>query len=138
VRIVLDTNVVVSALIWGGTPGKLIEAAARGDIELFTSPALLAELRGVLNRDALARRLEQNGDAVADAIALYTELSVSVSPAAVPRLVPRDADDDQVIAAALADGAEFVVSGDRDLLTLGSRGNIRMLTPAEAVRLLEP
>ena len=49
-RLVLDTNVVVSALVWGGVPHKLIAAAAAGDIELVTSPALLAELHDVLGR----------------------------------------------------------------------------------------
>lgn len=47
-RFVLDTNVVISALVWGGVPYKLIEAAVAGDIELVSSPALLAELRDVL------------------------------------------------------------------------------------------
>jgi putative PIN family toxin of toxin-antitoxin system len=56
---VLDTNVVVSALIWGGTPFKLLQAATDGYLTLYTSPALLAELREVLTRDHLARRLTQ-------------------------------------------------------------------------------
>jgi len=59
VRLVLDTNVVVSALIWGGTPYKLLQAATDGDIELFTTPVLLAELHGVLTREHLASRLAQ-------------------------------------------------------------------------------
>jgi len=54
VRLVLDTNVVVSAVVWGGMPYKLIEAAAAGDVELVTSAALLAELRNVLGRGHLA------------------------------------------------------------------------------------
>lgn len=56
-RVVLDTNVVVSALVWGGTSYKLLQAATAGDIELYTSPALLAELREVLAREHLASRL---------------------------------------------------------------------------------
>jgi len=56
-RAVLDTNVVVSALIWGGNPLALLEAAAEGRIELFTSPVLLAELETVLRRPHLMRRL---------------------------------------------------------------------------------
>ena len=55
-RVVLDTNVVVSALIWGGTPFQLLQDAA-GDIDLCTSPALLAELHTVLSRPHLASRL---------------------------------------------------------------------------------
>lgn len=56
-RLVLDTNVDVSALVWGGVPYRLIEAAAAGDVDLVTSPALLAELRDVLGREHLASRM---------------------------------------------------------------------------------
>ena len=55
-RPVLDTNVVVSAVIWGGMPYRLLQAATDGDLELYTSPALLAELRSVLAREHLASR----------------------------------------------------------------------------------
>jgi uncharacterized protein len=51
-------------------------------------------------------------------------------------VVPGDANDDQVIAAAVAAGADLLVSGDRHLLTLGSQQNVRIVTPAVAVRLL--
>jgi len=47
-RVVLDTTVVVSALVWGGAPFKLLQAATNGDIDLYTSPVLMAELREVL------------------------------------------------------------------------------------------
>ena len=137
VRIVLDTNVVVSALVWGGTPFKLIEAAVAGDLALCTSPALLAELRAVLTREHLASRLEGQRASVEEVVALYAALAISVSPTAPPRVVPGDADDDEVIAAAIAANADLLVTGDRDLLALGSYQKIRIITPAEAVRLLD-
>lgn len=132
-RFVLDTNVVVSALVWGGVPYKLIEAAAAGDIELVTSPALLVELRDVLGREHLASRLAAQRSSVEQAIAFYAELAISVSPLSTPRVVPGDADDDHVIAAAVAASAEIVVSGDRHLLSLGSHQAIDIVAPAEAL-----
>jgi predicted nucleic acid-binding protein len=59
VRAVLDTNVVASALLWGGTPERLIEAAGDGALELFTSEALLAELAGILGRAKFADTLRR-------------------------------------------------------------------------------
>ncbi len=132
-RIVLDTNVVVSALAWGGTPYRLIQAAVDGALTLCTSPALLAELRGVLTREHLASRLERQSSSVETAVAFYAGLTLSVSPETTPRVVPPDADDDHVIAAAVAAKADLIVSGDRHLLDLGAHAGIHILTPAEAL-----
>ena len=136
-RLVLDTNVVVSALVWGGRPYKLLQAATEGDIELFTSPALIDELRRVLARERLASRLAEQRTSVQRMIELYGELAISVSPLSTPRAVPRDKDDDQVIAAAIAANADLVVSGDADLVSLGSFEGVVIVTTAEAVARVE-
>ena len=69
-RVVLDTNVVVSALIWGGKPLSLLHAALEGDLQLFTSPTLQA----VLSREHLAIRLADNRSSVERALAAYSGL----------------------------------------------------------------
>jgi putative PIN family toxin of toxin-antitoxin system len=132
-RVVLDTNVVVSGLIWGGKPYQLLRAATDGEIELFTSPLLLDELREVLARGHLVSRLAAKSppSSVAQAVRLYGELAVVVSPSATPK-ASRDPDDDEVLACALAAHADFIVSGDKDLLTLGSFEGIPILTAVEA------
>jgi putative PIN family toxin of toxin-antitoxin system len=61
VRLVLDTNAAVSALLWRGNPGKLIDAAHTGSVTLYASAALLAELRGVLEREKFAGHLQVRG-----------------------------------------------------------------------------
>jgi putative PIN family toxin of toxin-antitoxin system len=137
VRLVLDTNVVVSALIWGGTPLKLLQAAVEGDTELYTSPALLAELRDVLAREHLASQLARVRPSIEQAIGYYGELAIGVSPLSTPRAVPGDANDDHVMAAALAAHADLVVSGDKHLLSMRSHEGIAIVSVAEAVRRIE-
>lgn len=135
-RAVLDTNVVVSALLWSGTPFQLLQAATNGLLTLCSSPALLAELREVLHRDHLARRLAQQQTAIDDAIQWYTAMIVSVTPLTTPRVAPKDQDDDQVIACALAANAPLIVSGDSDLLTLHPWRGIQILNAAAALPLV--
>ncbi len=137
-RVVLDTNVVVSALIWGGKPLTLLQKAADGDLLLYTSPILLQELREVLMRGHLSPRLESRRSSVEQALSLYAGLATSVALANVPRIVPDDPDDDHVIAAAVAAEADLVVSGDRHLLALGTHAQIRIVNPAGALVLIAP
>ena len=135
-RLVLDTNVVVSALVFGGTPLQLLQAAVTGDVLLFTSPALLAELREVLARPHLAVPLARKQSSVERAIAKYGELALRVSPTSTPPVVERDPDDDHVIACALAARADAIVSGDRHLLDLGQHQGIIILTASDALKRL--
>jgi putative PIN family toxin of toxin-antitoxin system len=135
VRIVLDTNVVLSALLWRGTPYRLLDAIrSRGEARLFTSPALLDELTDVLTRPSAAKRLAIIGKTAREVLADYVEAVEVVEPEHVPRVVPDDVDDDQVIAAALAAGVDLIVSGDADLLSMGSHQGIPIITAAQAAQ----
>jgi len=136
-RLVLDTNVVFSALLWRGKPHQLLEAVSqRSDTHLFSSPALLEELADVLARPMAAKRLALIGATANAVLADYRTVVEMVEPAVAPR-VARDADDDQVIAAAQAAQADLIVSGDDDLLAIGSYQSIDIINAAEALRYLE-
>lgn len=136
-RLVLDTNVVFSALLWRGKPYQLLDALRRRpDVYLFSSPALLEELADVLARPLAAKRLALIGITVNEVLALYRTVVEVVEPALAPRVV-RDADDDRVIAAALAAHAAFIVSGDDDFLSIGSYQGIRIINAAEALLRLQ-
>ncbi len=136
-RIVLDTNVVVSALIWGGRPLRLLELAVEGSVTLCTSPVLIQELADVLGRSHLAPRLAAKGSSVQQALQEYSELSLVFTPEVVPTTVPTDPDDDHVVAAAFAAKADAVISGDSDLLALCRYGEIVIWTVVEAIEWIE-
>lgn len=135
-RLVLDTNVLVSAFLWEGTPGKLIELAGEREIRLFTSQVLLAELAEVLHRRKFARPVQATGFTAAELVKLYQRLAYRVTARQFTRKISRDADDDAVLACALAARAGLIVSGDRDLLTLKAFREIPIVTAAEAVKIL--
>ena len=133
-RLVLDTNVVMSALLWRGKPYLLPEAIRqRSDVQLVSSAALLGELADVLTRSSATKRLALIGKTAREVLADYAEVIELVEPTSVPRVVPGDADDDQVIAAAVAAGAALIASGDSDLLSMGSHQGIEIVSAAMAV-----
>jgi uncharacterized protein len=140
-RLVLDTNVVVAGLLWNGPPRRLIELAIHpGEgqaVEFFSSAVLLDELAHTLAYPKFASRIEGFGTSVSALVAHYAALVDLVVPASVPRVVAGDADDDHVIAAAVAARAEWVVTGDRKhLLPIGSHRGIAIIEAAEALRRL--
>jgi putative PIN family toxin of toxin-antitoxin system len=140
VTLVLDTNVIVAALLWEGVPRQLLEAlAADPFVTLASSPHLLAELDRVLAKPQLSQRLQQSSLDADQLMARYARLVTIVQPQSVPRVVSGDVDDDHVLALAVAAKAAFIVSGDRaHLLPIGRHAGIAIITPREAMDLFRP
>ncbi|MPZ98351.1 MAG: putative toxin-antitoxin system toxin component, PIN family [Dehalococcoidia bacterium] len=128
-RLVLDTNVLVSALVTpGGSPFRVYARCLEPDIVLLTSAPLIAELRGVMSQ-----KFAWPSEEIDEAIAELLLASEVVEPAEAVRDVPDDPDDDRVLEAALAGEAELIVSGDRHLLRLDEWQRIPILRPREAL-----
>jgi putative PIN family toxin of toxin-antitoxin system len=125
-RAVLDTNVIVSGLGWSGAPAAILDAVSDDRLVLVTSAPLLAELRRVLEYPRLAKVI-QGGAQLADLVAAS---GVVVVPSRVLTIV-RDDDDNRVLEAAIEGAADYIVSGDADLLDLGSFQGIPIITPGE-------
>ncbi len=135
-RLVLDTNVVVSALLWHGTPHRLLAKALEQDIIFCTSGALLAELAGILRRDKFARALAANRTTVDGVLHTYTGFVRVVKASPLAKAVAADPDDDAVLACAIAAKADLIVSGDSGLLGLKGYQGIPIVTSAEALKRL--
>ena len=136
VRLVLDTNVVVSALIWDGPPERLPDLAVSGEIALLSSAVLLDELAGVLERGKFIAALTSRDVTPAFLTRRYGAVTMLVGPMPVDRAVPADADDDHVVGAALGARADAIATGDRHLLELDPYRGIRILAPAAVLELV--
>jgi len=133
-RVVADTNTVVSGLLWTGAPRRVIVAARSGILEACTSADLLKELEDVLQRPKFAQRLARTGFTAHDLVERYAAVATLVEPVVIQAVVSADPDDDAIIACALAAQADVIVSGDKHLLALGQYQNIPILTAAELVQ----
>jgi putative PIN family toxin of toxin-antitoxin system len=132
-RLLLDTNTVIAALLWNGPPRRLLEAAIDGRVELVTSQHLLDELAAALAYPKFAQRIAQHGTTIAQLVDRYAALVALAPEASISPAVAADPDDDAVLACALAARADLVVSGDHALLNLKHYHGIDIVNAADAL-----
>jgi uncharacterized protein len=133
VRAVIDTNVLIAALLWHGPPHGLLAQVRSGSLGLISSPALLAELADVLGRSKFDAILKRSNTSREKALAEVRQLADVIEPRPLPQPVCRDPDDDEVLALAISAQADLIVSGDKDLLVLQQFNGIPILSPPQAV-----
>ncbi|HEX9435679.1 MAG TPA: putative toxin-antitoxin system toxin component, PIN family [Candidatus Limnocylindria bacterium] len=126
-RVLLDTNVIISSVLFGGIPNDTLRRGLAGEFELVTGRALLDELERTL-RERFGFPPEAASFARGD-LELASEL---VAPTRIDA-ISRDPGDDIVLAIARAGRVDFIVTGDRDLLSLGRYEGIPIVTPRELV-----
>ena len=132
-RAVVDTNVLLSGLLWRGTPHRLIEEVRTGALTLISSPALLAELGEVIRRPKFQTILDRSHTDPQQMLRELQQLAEIVDPPLLVVPVSRDRDDDVVLALAVAAQANLIISGDADLLSLGHHAGIPIVNAATAV-----
>ena len=128
-RVVLDTNVLISGLAFGGTPGVIVDAWRRNEIVLVTSPEIIDEYARVAER--LSRRY---GLELPPLVAALVPSAEVVPDSALPEAVCSDPDDDKFIACALTAGVRVVVSGDKALCAVGEYAGVAVIRPAAFAR----
>jgi len=133
-RVVADTNIVVSGLLWRGSPRRVLDVARDGILELFTSPALLEELEDVLSRETFAARLKEGNVSARELVAGYMALASVTAAKKIEPVIIADPDDDDVLSCAIASQCEVITSGDNHLLGLKTHRGIRILTPTELLQ----
>lgn len=136
-RAVLDTNVIISGLVWGGPPGELIDVhIPTRTLTVCTSPPLLAELTRVLRYPHLARRIAELHLDIPRLLATVFQRAEVFRRLPSVTLVAEDPTDNVVLATAFAAQADAIISGDRHLLQLEEFRDIPILTARETVERL--
>ena len=132
-RVVLDSNVIISGFLFGGQPARILGRAADGSVQCFTSLPIFYEIRDVLQRPKFGLSSEQ----VLAMVGELHDLCRIVTPTTRARVVAADPDDDMVLECAVAAGVNLIVSGDSHLLAMQQWNGIRILSPAEFIRQIE-
>lgn len=133
-RAVVDTNLLVSGLLWGNQPGRLLASVASGDLQIFLTDALLDEFEKVLRRKKFAARLALKELTPEIVIAQVQTAARLVHAREIPLPASlRDADDLPVLACAVSAEVDAIITGDKDLLTLKSFQGIAILNVRQAL-----
>ena len=136
-KLVVDTNTLISGSLWHGPPARLISAALGGQAQMFLSLPMLLELQETLQLPKFAQRLAGQGET---AVSMAARFRAACHEAAPARVVPpaklRDPDDVHVLACAVSTGADAIVTGDKDLLDLEFFEGIPIIAAAEALKRL--
>ncbi|MCD4824290.1 MAG: putative toxin-antitoxin system toxin component, PIN family [Phycisphaerae bacterium] len=126
-RIVCDTNVLISAILYGGRPRDVLEVIIEGKVCGFISPAIEQEFQDVLGRKKFGLSVSH----VYQICQNLRELLHPVFPKETISVIKEDPDDNAILACAIAADADCIVSGDRHLLDLGEFRDVKIVTPAE-------
>ena len=137
--VVLDTNVMISALIsTGGPPARIIDLWETGAFDVASSAPLLEEVKRVLGYDQVKKYLKCSPEEINKLLAGWRTASIYVDPEEELEVIKDDPDDDRVLECAVAAEAEYIVSGDNHLLDLGEYRGIEVLPPAGFLVLINP
>lgn len=130
-KVLLDTNIWVSALVWGGQVSPILLLAEAKQIILIISEPIFNELSQVLGYEKLQRKIRSIGT-TADALTEIVRTLAELHPTAlltVPEL--RDPKDVIILGTAIASNADVIVTGDLDLLVLVEFAGIPICTPQD-------
>ena len=132
-KVVLDTNVLISAILFGGKPRQILEKAIRGEIRLCLSEPILEELKGVLQRS----KFDYPPEMIQFILTELTGIADFVYPSETINVVLEDPKDNRMLECAVEAKANYVISGDFHLLKLSRYLNIEVLNAAAFLERLE-
>lgn len=131
VKALLDTNIYISAILFGGKPEKIRKLSKEGKIEILISEAIIAEIAEVLRKTFNWGNLQ-----IFQTINEIREVATLVTPRQTLSIIKEDEVDNRILECAIEGKAGYIVSGDKHLLTLREYKSIKILSPAEFLRVI--
>jgi putative PIN family toxin of toxin-antitoxin system len=129
-KVVLDTNVLISAIVFGGKPREILNRIIKGQIQFAISKDILNEMEGVLS----GRKFQYPEQVIQVIRKAVEELGEFVIPKKKVKKIVKDPDDNKILECALAAEADLIISGDIHLLELKQYKNIQIVSPSEYLK----
>ena len=129
-KIVVDTNVAISALGWGGHPDELIRKVAKGELLLYISPEIIDEIIEVMNYPKFNFTVQRKQAL----LSILKDKSIMVEPKRKIQIIEEDPSDNMFLECAVSAKVDYIVSGDKHLLSLKEFNDIKIIKVADFLR----
>ncbi|MBE9058309.1 putative toxin-antitoxin system toxin component, PIN family [Sphaerospermopsis sp. LEGE 08334] len=132
-RVVIDVNVWISALLWGGVPSRILHLSRQKQLTIVVSQSLLEELENTLKRPKFQGQIKKQNRTIEYLMSITQGLSEKCPNISLDVDISqlRDMKDYHILAAAVSAQADFLITGDQDLLVLNQFAEILIMTPAD-------
>ena len=131
-KIVIGSNIFVSSFFWGGHPREVFERVINGLDELFITDEIKKEIFSVMSSSKFAVKISE----IEDYIKIIEKYSTNIELKDIPKSISRDKDDDKILQCALDGNADFIITGDNDLLVLKEYKTIKITKPKNYLELV--
>lgn len=136
-KIIIDTNVTISGLLWGGAPNQILKLCRNGVVRILECDETLDEVKSALRYPKFSDRLSALGITAIEVFSYFMNLATYVpSPETIPDVIKQNPFDNIFLGLASENSASLIVSGDRHLLEFESYKGIQIVTPSEGVRVI--
>ncbi len=130
-KVILDTNVLISATFWNGDSNKIIEKVERKEIEMIISREIIEEFANVLDYKDIKEKIKDKNLEMNRTIEKIVSLSNIVDPNEKLDIVKDDPDDNKILECAKAGNVDFIITNDNHLLKLKDFEGIKIITPKD-------
>ncbi len=129
-RVVLDTNIYISAILFGGNCEEILRIAGSGSFELIISKSIILELRGILEKKFMWSKKQ-----VSETISHIKNITTEIKPGIKVKIIRKDPSDNKILECAVSAMARYIVTGDKHLLDIKKYKEISILKPADFLKL---
>jgi len=130
-KIVLDTNILVSGTYWKGSSDKIIELVDKGKIELIISKKIISEYYNVINRDEIIDKVKEKSLILNKSVSKIISNSIIVEPLEKFDIIKGDPDDNMILECAIEGKADYIITNDNHLLEIKEFKQIKIMAPEE-------
>jgi len=131
-KIVIDSNIFISAFFWGGKPKEIFDRVLNGFDELYITDEIVNEIKKVMSSNKFA----VNSNDIKDYINIIEKYSKKIVSKNNIKSISRDADDDKILQCGIDGNVDYIITGDNDLLILKEYNKIKIIKPKEYLEII--